>query len=270
MGHLPEWLPAGARLDDCERMSDASFIEIVILAAVAAFFIFKLRSVLGKRTGHEERPDYDPFKKPEDRAKNGGDEKVIRLPDRGAERGGERETSGRRLEEDELFEDSRATVEAETEAEPESPLAASLTQIKLADRGFDKDQFLAGARGAFEMIIAAFAAGDAKTLRPLLANDVYDDFSGAIKQREEAKETLETTLIGITSAEIIEAEMRQKTAFVTVKFVSEQVNVTRDAEGRIVDGDPNHVAKVTDLWTFARNTRSRDPNWALVATSSPN
>ena len=102
------------------------------------------------------------------------------------------------------------------------------------------------------------------------ANDVYDDFAGAIKQREDAKETLETTLIGITSAELIEADLRQKTAFVTVKFISEQVNVTRDTEGRIVDGDPNHVAKVTDIWTFARNTRSRDPNWALVATRSPN
>lgn len=265
---MPVWLPAGARLDDCERMSDASFIEIVILAAVAAFFIFKLRSVLGKRTGHEEPPKYDPFKQPEDRSKQGGskggDEKIIRLPDRG----GERDSAGRQLEEDELFEETAARVEAE--AEPDTPLGASLTQIKLADRNFDKEQFLGGARGAFEMIIAAFAAGDAKSLRPLLANDVYDDFAGAIKEREEAKESLETTLIGITSAEIIEAEMRQKTAFITVKFVSEQVNVTRDAEGRIVDGDPNHVTKVTDLWTFARNTRSRDPNWALVATRSPN
>ena len=246
-------------------MSDASFIEIVILAAVAAFFIFKLRSVLGKRTGHEERPDFDPFQQAEDRAKKeAGDDKVIRLPDRA----GERDKAGRRLEEEELIEEPQAESAAAEVAD--TPLAAGLTQIKLADRAFDKDEFLAGARAAFEMVIAAFAAGDTKTLRPLLANDVYDDFSGAIKEREDAKETLETTLIGITTAEIIEAELRQKTAFVTVKFVSEQVNVTRDSEGRIVDGDPNHVAKVTDLWTFARNTRSRDPNWALVATRSPN
>jgi predicted lipid-binding transport protein (Tim44 family) len=158
----------------------------------------------------------------------------------------------------------------EDEEQDDSPLAAGITQIKLADRDFDPKGFVAGARSAFEMIIGAFAEGDIKTLRPLLANDVYDDFSGAIKAREEKKEVLETTLIGITSAERIEAEMQQKTAFVTVKFVSEQVNVTRDAENRIVDGDPNHVTKVTDIWTFARNTRSRDPNWALVATRSPN
>lgn len=257
---------ADVRLNDCERMSDASFIEIVILAAVAAFFIFKLRSVLGKRTGHEERSDFDPFKQAEDGAKEArrGDDKVIRLPDRGQVREGAPEGEDARLEESEILAESPQAAEADT------PLGAALTQIKLADRGFDKDQFLGGARAAFEMIIGAFAAGDTKTLRPLLANDVYDDFSGAIKEREDKKESLETTLIGITSAEIIEAELRQKTAFVTVKFVSEQVNVTRDAEGRIVDGDPNHVAKVTDIWTFARNTRSRDPNWALVATRSPN
>lgn len=246
-------------------MSDGTFIEIVILAAVAAFFILKLRSVLGKRTGHEKRPDYDPFTQAEDRKGENGDDKVIQLPDRAGERG-----AARPLAEDEVFEAPPEEAEAPEEEIADSPLAAGITQIKLADRDFDPRQFVVGARGAFEMIIGAFAQADVKALRPLLANEVYDDFSGAIKEREENKETLETTLIGITSAEIIEAEMQQKTAFVTVKFVSEQVNVTRDIEGRIVDGDPNHVAKVTDLWTFARNTRSRDPNWALVATRSPN
>lgn len=240
-------------------MSDASFIEIVILAAVAAFFVFKLRSVLGKRTGHEKRSDFDPFRQAEERSRE-PEEKVIKLPDRGGER------AGRRLDEEELLEEPQE----DQAADADTPGAAGLTQIKLADRAFDKKEFLAGARAAFEMVIGAYAAGDSKSLRPLLANDVYEDFAGAMKQREDAKETLETTLIGITSADILEAELRQKTAFVTVKFVSEQVNVTRDAEGRIVDGDPNHVAKVTDIWTFARNTRSRDPNWALVATRSPN
>jgi len=255
-------------------MSDGSFIEIVILFAVAAFFVFKLRSVLGKRTGHESRSDYDPFAQGEERGakgkSDGGDDKVIKLPDRGAADRGQGDRGAKPLGEDELFEAEKAETEAPAEEIADSPVAAGITQIKLADRDFDPKEFVAGARAAFEMIIGAFAAGDVKTLRPLLANDVFDDFSGAIKQREENKESLETTLIGITTAEIIEAELQQKTAFVTVKFVSEQVNVTRDSEGRIVDGDPNHVAKVTDIWTFARNTRSRDPNWALVATRSPN
>ena len=140
----------------------------------------------------------------------------------------------------------------------------------MADSSFDESGFLNGARAAFEMVINAFAQGDTKVLRPLLSNDVYDDFAGAIKGREEAKETLETTLVGIDEAEIIEAELQGKTAFVTIKFVSEQVNVTRDAQGKVVDGDESHVASITDIWTFARNTRSRDPNWTLVATRSSN
>ncbi len=240
---------------------DQGLLEIVILAAVAAFFVFKLRSVLGKRTGHEERPEFDPFKK---RESEGEDDKVIPLPDR---------AKGARISQDELLdrpEGEKAEAQKPGVVAEDNPVTAGITQIRLADRDFDPAQFVAGARGAFEIIIAAFAEGDSKALRPLLANDVFGDFSGAIKDRESRNENLETTLIGITSAEIIEAEMQQKTAFVTVKFVSEQVNVTRDSEGRIVEGDPNEVTKITDIWTFARNTRSRDPNWSLVATRSSN
>jgi predicted lipid-binding transport protein (Tim44 family) len=104
----------------------------------------------------------------------------------------------------------------------------------------------------------------------LLSNDVYEDFAGAIKTRVEAGDTLETTVIGVKEVELIEAELQGRTAFATIKFVSEQINVTRDASGEVVDGDPNHVASITDIWTFARNTRSRDPNWTLVATRSSN
>ena len=242
-------------------MSDGSLLEIVILAAVAAFFVFKLRSVLGKRTGHE-KPDFDPFRQRQ-REGESEDEKVIQLPDRAQER-----AKGAKISQEELLD--RPKGEQAEAAGDDSPLAAGVTQIRLADRDFDPAQFLTGARGAFEMIVAAFAQGDGKTLRPLLANEVYEDFTGAIKDRESRNESLETTLIGITSVDLIEAEMQQKTAFVTVKFVSEQVNVTRDSEGRIVEGNPNEVTTITDIWTFARNTRSRDPNWTLVATRSPN
>ncbi|MBM3542001.1 MAG: Tim44 domain-containing protein, partial [Alphaproteobacteria bacterium] len=135
--------------------------------------------------------------------------------------------------------------------------------------GFDAGQFLAGARGAFEMIVAAFAAGDKNRLRGLLSNEVFDNFAGTIDARAEKGETLETKLVAIRAAEIADAEMRGQTAFVTVKFTSEQQNVTRDAEGRIVDGVPGRSEDVVDLWTFARNTRARDPNWMLVETKSP-
>ena len=226
------------------------FFDIIIFAAIAAFLVLRLRGVLGKRTGHEQPQKYDPFRK--EKPEESSQDKVIQLPDRGT------------------APDESAAESEEPLAEPDSPVAGGLTQIKLADRSFEPEGFVQGARVAFEMVIAAFAQGDTRTLRPLLSNDVYEDFAGAIKGREEAKETLETTLVGIDEAEIIEAELQGKTAFVTVKFVSEQVNVTRDAQGKVVDGDESHVASITDIWTFARNTRSRDPNWTLVATRSSN
>jgi predicted lipid-binding transport protein (Tim44 family) len=99
---------------------------------------------------------------------------------------------------------------------------------------------------------------------------VFERFKAAIDQRRKAGETLSTTLVGIKSAEIIEASLQDRTASTTVKFVSEQVNVTTDAAGKVVDGDASQVTTVTDIWTFARNTRMRDPNWSLVATRSPN
>ena len=235
--------------------SGFQFFDIIIFAAIAAFLVLRLRSVLGKRTGHEQEPGtkYDPFKP--QHGEEASQDKVIPLPERD------------KVREPEMAEDEDLTPDFEAGS---SSLAGALTQIKLADRAFDVEAFTAGARAAFEMVIGAFAQGDTRTLRPLLSNDVYDDFSSAIKEREEANETLDTTLVGITEAEIIEAELQGKTAFVTIKFVSEQINVTRDAGGEVVDGAEDQVTSNTDLWTFARNTRSRDPNWTLVATSSPN
>jgi predicted lipid-binding transport protein (Tim44 family) len=217
------------------------FFDIIIFAAIAAFLVLRLRNVLGRRTGHQSRPSGDPFHPRE--VEERPSDKVVHLPDRS--------TEGRRPGDD-------------------SPLGAGLTQIKVADPSFDEAGFLQGARTAFEMILSGFAKGDTDALRPLLSNEVFEDFAGAIKARRDADQTLETTLVGVNSADLIEAEMQGRTAFVTVKFVSEQVNVTRDRDGKVVEGDPSHVAEVTDIWTFARNTRSRDPNWTLVATSSPN
>jgi predicted lipid-binding transport protein (Tim44 family) len=118
------------------------------------------------------------------------------------------------------------------------------------------------------MILDAYAKGDSQTLKPLLNPEVFANFSQAIRDREQAGETLEDTLVGIKSAEIVEAYLDGRTVNVTVKFVSEQINVTRDESGDVVDGNPNAVIEVTDFWTFARDAKSRDPNWTLVATNS--
>jgi predicted lipid-binding transport protein (Tim44 family) len=226
---------------------DLAFFDIIFFALVAGFLILRLRSVLGRRTGQENRERWTP-----------------RLPTRGAPAPG---TSDRPA--------GPATVTPLPGVRPVAPAAAAggsaldtaFAQIKSADPNFDPARFVEGARAAFEMIVTAYAQGDVNTLRPLLADDVYDNFAAAIRGRQDAKQTLETTLISLKTAEIIEARMEGRTAFVTVKFVSEQVNVTRNAAGEIVEGDPNRVATVTDVWTFARNTRASDPNWALVQTS---
>ena len=222
------------------------FLDIVFFAMVAAFLVLRLRNVLGRRTGQERPPPADPFarRKPIERPADSG--KVLELPDRGP-----------------------AAPREEPQTASADPTSAAITQIRIADPAFDLDQFLNGARRAFEMIVQAYAAGDTATLRTLLSDEVYENFASAIKTRAEKGEKHETTLIGIKGAEAIEARVENNSAQITVKFVSEQVNVTRDKESRIIDGDPNHVASVTDLWTFARNLRARDPNWLLVETRSP-
>lgn len=247
-------------------MSDGfSFLDIILLAAVAAFFILRLRGVLGKRNGNEKRPEHDPFNS---QRNQDAEDKVIHLPNRDKTkdaRTGDTSTG----EAGEGSDDSPEAVSPPMEG-PQTSLSAGLTQIRLADRNFDSNQFAEGARMAFEMIVAAFASGDKKTLEPLLADEVYANFQEAIDEREAKNEVLETTLVGIQESEVIEASVQEKTAYVTVKFVSEQINVTRGADGEVVDGDPSHVARITDIWTFGRNVRSRDPNWELVATGSEN
>jgi predicted lipid-binding transport protein (Tim44 family) len=162
---------------------------------------------------------------------------------------------------------THSTAGVDTTGNP--ALRAGIDDIRRADPTFDAAGFVEGAKGAFEMIVLAFAQGDTTTLKPLLAPDVFQGFEGAIKERLAAKHTLETTLVGIRTAEIVDAKLDGRTAMVTVKFVSEQVNVTRDADGTVVDGEAAKVLRLTDQWTFSRDTRSRDPNWALVRTEEP-
>jgi predicted lipid-binding transport protein (Tim44 family) len=210
-------------------------IDILLFAAIAGFLVFRLRSVLGRRTGVEQRRN--------------------------------------------LFPPSSAAPQAPpSPAAPARPRAANgdaaapatgLAAVKAADPSFAEDTFLKGARGAFEIIVNGFAASDKGALQPLLSTDVFASFAQAIDARIAAKETLQTTLITMKTVELVDGSVEGATVFVTVKFVSDQTNVTRDADGKVVDGDPAHVGEHIDLWTFARPLRARDPNWTLVATHSP-
>jgi predicted lipid-binding transport protein (Tim44 family) len=229
-----------------------SGISIIILAMVAVFLVARLYKVLGRRTGHERRPDPFPGTANDDQRRD----TVLPMPDR-----------ARPNRSDDAAASAVTAAPSDTAA---GPLQAGIARIRSADPQFDPVKFLAGARTAFEWIIGAFANGDAAGLRPLLNDEVFDNFNRAIKTRQAAGETLQTTLVGITSTDLIEADLQGRNAMVTVKIVSDQVNVTRNAEGKIIEGDPSVVASVTDIWTFARNTRARDLNWTLIATRSPN
>ena len=229
------------------------FLDIIFFALIAAFLVLRLRSVLGRRDGFDGRGQkgrgHDPFGlgRPRQEADN---ENVIPLPER---------------DEPGAFEE---IVNGDADEEEATPVAAGLAQIRRVDPSFDIEEFLVGARTAFEMIISAFASGDTETLESLLSRDVYGNFADAISKREDAGNSLETVITAIRASEIVEAYMDGSNATITVKFVSDQINLVRDDEGRIKEGDPETPAEVVDFWTFARNSRSRDPNWALVATGS--
>lgn len=220
------------------------FIDIILFAMIAAFLILRLRSVLGRRQDNGGPPS-NPFSR--ESRQGPQEDNVVQLPDQS-----EPPDPGDEPE----------------KREPATPLEAGFTQIRIADPSFDHEEFLVGARTAFEFIIQAFAEGDTETLESLLNDEVYRNFLSAIRSREAANETLENTLVRIRAADAIEAYMDGAVAFVTMKIVSEQVNVTRDAAGEVASGDPGHITEITDIWTFGRDTNSRDPNWELVATRS--
>ena len=149
-------------------------------------------------------------------------------------------------------------------------LEAALKRISELDNRFDPLEFSNGARSAFEMVITAFALGDTNALSALVSNAVFANFENAIKQRERAGETQEISVIGVDKADIIEASLAHTVAQITTKFVSQQISVTRNEAGDVIEGDPDAVNEVTDIWTFSRDLRSKDPNWKLVETRSSN
>jgi len=151
-------------------------------------------------------------------------------------------------------------------AEPDSKVWDGLDAIATAEPQFDPEHFLTGAKAAYEMIVVAFAAGDRQTLRSLLAKDVLDSFEGAISQREGRGEKIETTLVSIDKASLDDAQLRGRTAQISVRFCSKLITVTRDQSGKIIDGSPDTIVDMVDVWTFAHEAGARDPNWKLVAT----
>ncbi len=220
------------------------YIDILLFAGIAVFLVLKLGRTLGKRTGHETKPEdlMTPVSEsPDDKLDN-----VVTLP------------SQRRRQE-----------EAEKQyMSDDSPLNAGISQIMKVDTSFDPISFIDGANAAFEMVLKAFVEADGNTLKQLLSPSVYESFSKAIREREIANQRIDDTLVGIDTSDILEARMDGSVAHVTVKFVSQQVNVLYGDNDNILEGDPHKVVPVTDIWTFVRDTKSRNPNWELASTRS--
>lgn len=237
-------------------------IDIVTLISlvVAVVVILKLRSVLGRRTGDEETRIERVRTERAQQETAARSDKVVTLPRREAEP--EYPADG---------ELATAQGEARIRAySASSSVRQGLLEVLKFDRDFDPEQFINGAKGAYEMIVMAFAAGNRKLLKDLLSSEVYEGFAGAIEDRESRGEQIDQSFVGIDQAEITEAEVNAGIASVTVRFASQLISATRDASGEVIDGDPQRIKEVTDIWTFSRDVsteRARsNPNWRLVAT----
>ncbi len=204
---------------------------LLFFAGVAAFVIFRLISVLGARTGHEQQHDLEAVQR----------------------------SSGAQAE------NQRDDAPAREDVAPK-PVSTNARVLRDADPAFDEAAFLDGARGAYEMIVEAFAAGDLKSIRPYLNESVYGAFRSAVSDRDAAGQTSDLKFVGIEHAAITDASVDGDMMSATVEFTSNQVRVTRDRDGEVVDGDPNRIDLVKDRWTFAHKRTSNDPNWMLVAT----
>jgi len=230
-------------------MGSNDFVTLFFLVAAVLIFL-QLRSVLGRRTGNE-KPPFEPYS-PRDLAKGPGsdDGKVVTLPRR-----------------DEALSDERfAAVDAF--AKPGSELNNSLRELIKVDPNFNPKEFVNGARMAYEMIVMAFADGDRKTLKSLLSREVFEGFDSAISDRESRGEVMKSTFVGIEKADITQAGVKDNEEQVTVRIVCQLISATYDKAGTLIDGDAEAVSEVNDIWTFARQIHSRDPNWKLIATES--
>jgi len=224
-------------------MQNFQVFSILLFGLLAGFMVFKVYSVLGRRTGRERSPE-EQLRLPDGARSNPKapppKDNVVTLPERGGA----------------------------AAASAAGPLARAFLDIKVLDRNFDTERFLSGARSAYEMIVTAFARGERDTLRPLLSEDVFSAFDQEIKSREAKKERVEFTFLALKSARITGAELKGRSAEITVTFESEVMLAGYDPAGALIEGDAKTPHKVAEVWTFARETNATDPNWMLVATAS--
>ncbi len=239
------------------RIDPITLISIIVAIVV----IWKLKSVLGQRSGEDEaRIDKQLRARQERERQEAANQKVVTVPRRDRE---EAPTLGPA--------DQPAIAEAEARLKnfgTDPKVEQGLLSIIKADKTFDPAGFMNGAKQAYEMIVTAFAEGNRKMLKDLLSKEVMEGFNAAITEREKRGELMDQQFVGINKAEVVEAEMKGGQAIITVKFDSQLISATRDRSGEVIAGDAQKITDVTDYWTFAREVASNNPNWRLVGTRS--
>jgi predicted lipid-binding transport protein (Tim44 family) len=243
-------------------MQDSFDMTTIVFAVLAAFVVWKLRSVLGTRNG-AEKPPSNPFAsrapgrflrgRRDDPVSGDSDNRVIPLP--GA------------------AEPPVAIAPAKDDrwkpyAEPGSKAWSGLDAIAAADPAFAIKPFADGAKSAYEMIVTAFAEGNREVLQNLLSPEVFDSFAAALAERDKRGEKVTTTFVSIDKVMIDDAGLNGRTAEIKIHFTAQMITATRDKAGAVIDGSADKVVQIDDVWTFARDTRSRDPNWKLAATET--
>ena len=237
-------------------MSDPT---LIVFALLAIFVIWKLRTVLGTRTGNE-RPPYNPFTRVPEQEKNPAqaekDSNVIRMP---------LSAPAKPNQDEERADESHPWLVFTSRG---SKIWTGFETIARSEKSFSPAMFIDGAKSAYEMIVLAFANGDKPTLKNLLGSDVYESFSKAIDQRVAAGHVTQTTFVSIDKAQFEDVAVRANLAQITIQFSSKLITVTKDQSGAIIDGHPEKIVDMIDIWTFAREIGSRNPNWTLVATDT--
>ncbi len=223
-------------------------VEIILLAMVAGFLVLRLRSVLGRRQGFERPP------RPEGRSAG--------YDPRGARPGADGAPEDAAPAVPTVASGARRVI-----PDRRTPAGQALARIAGVDANFDPSRFLDGAEAAFRMIVQAFAASDRGTLRNLLSDDAYAGFAKVLDAREAAGERQRTELRAVNEVGIEAADLRGTVADITVRFVTDQINMTIGRDGDVVSGS-DAVTELTDLWTFQRDLTSADPTWKLVGTGS--
>lgn len=213
-----------------------SFFDIIILLAVVITIFFKLKNVLGTRP--EETTKITPL----------SEESAAKIFD---------------IIMQENKQNGSILTTPKEEEKNLSPLEEELRKLP----SFNKDNFINGARRAFEIIVTAFAKADIETLQSLVSPKLAKKFEEILQQRKQNGITAETDFIGFVSTDIKDLKItKNNIAKIVVQFISEQVNLLKDKNDKIIEGDENFVQSITDVWTFERNLNSTNPNWLLIST----